>query len=696
MRPFATLVRPLRLALVLVFAASACVELPLEGADDSGEPVGTIAGPFTPVVGGGKEDSASVAAIAAELAYYSTQVWEIRNQWEDRATVEAKQAGLAWAAGSNLNWDEKYAAWVKGLRRVRSAAGWYDTFELTAPYGKTVSAPALECAETAMFLRVVFASWYGLPFYLESIDSAGRRVFLGHFGWRTTAGRYGTSPLFKTAYKDYTGRNLARDGWPKDAALRLRGLDGATNDEQPFIAADAHFGAYVDELFLNKRVGHFLIYLLDNYGSMHLATSTNTYNLKPEALRAGDVLVERWQRSGIGHTLVVKQVEALPDGKLAADLASGSMPRRQPKWEEAVPAKSYFTSQYTGGSALASDGASYASYGGGIKRFRVTKKVAGMWQNGLMTADLPNWINSTNLTALGARPARFQSLLGSPDPTALRDALLRGIEDRRATLAHNPAACNPRMQREDLFRSLYTVLQTSFGMSRSEVDRQYRKLEDYVFAELTYSKSKTCCWNSTDANMYQIVMDYSASLQQPGSCSEPPVFKAQGGAYAAYKAYAAQTGRAAQWKDWTEDESCPQRTSIDDVEPAHDAQAYCIVQGGGAASCADDRLAGNQSLETAAVTAAGHYADLRICNGKSDYFKVSVPAGHSVVVSASFTHASGDLDLRVTDAGGVQVAQSEGTGSTETVTLNTAGDFYVRVFGFGTAQNAYALDVVLQ
>lgn len=72
------------------------------------------------------------------------------------------------------------------------------------------------------------------------------------------------------------------------------------------IAADAHFGADLDEVHLNKRAGYFTVLALDYLGSMNLADSANTYNIVPDTLRAGDVLVERWQRSGIGHTLVVQ------------------------------------------------------------------------------------------------------------------------------------------------------------------------------------------------------------------------------------------------------------------------------------------------------------------------------------------------------------------------------------------------------
>jgi len=80
-----------------------------------------------------------------------------------------------------------------------------------------------------------------------------------------------------------------------------------------------------------------------------LADPANAYNLVPDAVRPGDVLIERWQRVGIGHTLVVKDVVVLGEGNLDAALVSGSMPRRQGKWESGVVSKSYFTNENTGG-----------------------------------------------------------------------------------------------------------------------------------------------------------------------------------------------------------------------------------------------------------------------------------------------------------------------------------------------------------
>ena len=93
----------------------------------------------------------------------------------------------------------------------------------------TLPAPALECAEVAMFLRITFASWYGLPFYLTAVDGSGTRIYFGHFGVRTKNGSWGGLPNFKTAYADYSD---TWDGgaWPSDSKLLARKLSKNGDD----------------------------------------------------------------------------------------------------------------------------------------------------------------------------------------------------------------------------------------------------------------------------------------------------------------------------------------------------------------------------------------------------------------------------------------------------------------------------------
>ena len=172
-----------------------------------------------------------------------------------------------------------------------------------------------------------------------------------------------------------TAEEIASQGWPKDDKLRQRGLYGG-GDDMDFIEEGARAGAYFDEIFLNKRAGHFMRLVLAYFGSMNLASSRNTYNIKPQVVRAGDVLLERWQRTGIGHTLVVKQVTPLEAGHMEAQLVSGlDAPPAALNGKTGAASNAYFTSEECGGEGTNYDGDEYANVGGGIKRWRVTKNI---------------------------------------------------------------------------------------------------------------------------------------------------------------------------------------------------------------------------------------------------------------------------------------------------------------------------------
>jgi hypothetical protein len=564
LRPFAFSLLALSLALGCTDSSSPTDE------EDYG-----MAGPFEDKEPVGKADSAGIPGPPVSTDTSETQVWTARNGWEDTDTAEAKKAGMAWGENSGLNWDQKYKAWVESMKKEQGVDGWYETFRLTTPWGRELPTPKLECSEVAMFLRIAFASWYALPFYMTSTDSQGTRVYFGHFGARTLTQRYKNTPRYGSAYKDYSQMTPEQynAAWPHDAGLRAKGLSGGSDDVD-FIAPGARAGAYFDEIFLNKRVGHFLMLMLDYFGSMNLANSRNTFNLKPQAVSQGDVLVERWQTNGIGHTLVVKHVVPLSEGKIEAQLASGSMPRRQPKWEDGIASKNYFTSDQCGGEGAAWDGTEYVKLGGGLKRWRVTKNIKGTWTNTWMKGDEASWINDTDYETLKKRPAEFGTLLGEVPPEQMRDALLRMIDDARMHLSNYPASCSARENRERAFTELYKLMTDKFGVSKDQVDTQYRKIEDYIFAPLVYTQSKTCCWNSSTSAMYQIILDYEKTLQANG-CKQPLVFKATAGGYKVFADYAAQTGRAELWKDWSEDEPCAQKSVQDDTEAPVEWTPYC-------------------------------------------------------------------------------------------------------------------------
>jgi hypothetical protein len=501
----------------------------------------------------------------------STEVWTVSRRWYERSD----EAGVAWSADSGLTWDEKFAAWVDAMQPTPSDDG-YVTVDLLTPWGDTLPAPRLECAEMAMFLRVTFAAWHELPFFVTAWHTDVGNVHMGHMGIVDHDGqRVPGFPSFAVDYDDHRGDTPVSEhvgAWPSDPALAAAALTALRDDGNEFLGDEAYAGAYFDTIFGNKRVGHLLLRLLTHHGSVHLASPTNTFDLAPEALREGDFVVQRWSDWGIGHVVVLKGVDHV-DGQIDAEVVYGSMPRIQPKWYDESLSLPYLTSRTTGSGELDGSGVPYSAYGGGLKRWRTPVAKSGRWVNIVPVADRDHYIDDDDLQALEARPVQLAALLGDLSPTEHRDALLERIETARQALRSKPASCTNRTRREEAFAELYALMSESFGMDRAEVDATYRTLDDHVFAELDYTQSKTCCWNGTTEAMADVVLDYAELEQQQaeadGTCVQPTVFRAEassGDGYQRWAEHAALLG--VEWVDWSEDETCPWRdVAADTVMP---------------------------------------------------------------------------------------------------------------------------------
>lgn len=513
----------------------------------------------------------------------ATEVWSVTNAWSDKDTPAARKAGIAWGENSGLTWEEKYSAWVSSLETIPDANGWGTTISIKTPFGdKKLPGPTLECAEVAMFMRATFASWYHLPFFLKGWDSEGKRfMYAGHFGFIDGSGNaIGGFPAFKSKYKDYEKTWKVGDAWPSDANLRMKRL--GDNDTVKFLSGpngeEVGAGAYFDEVYLNKRTGHFMRLLLLYFGSVNLADGSNMFHIEPEATSPGDVLLERWQKKGIGHTIPVFKVTSPIEGKLAIDVATGSMPRRQPRYEDAMQARSYFFMDATGGPGTTFEGDAYAKLGGGIRRWRTPVKQNGRWMNAISNADKAVAISDSDVEAIAARPARFKEILISGSPEEQKAALVAKIQAARQHLSQSPASCSARENREKAFESLY-ALAPQLGTTAAALDQELRTTDDYVFGELEYTKSKTCCWNSTTPAMAEIIADLAReekeAAEAEGVCRAPTVFKSQADGYKLWKDHAVKMGRGADWLEWSEDEPCEQRNVAADTEAAFEGTPFC-------------------------------------------------------------------------------------------------------------------------
>ncbi|MEO6776980.1 MAG: hypothetical protein ABI467_28845 [Kofleriaceae bacterium] len=554
-----------------LMAFSACTDTPADDTDDV-----TELDPGPPL---GKEDSAGIAALSATADYSASQAWAVTNQWEDTTTPDAKLAGMAWPANSGLDWDQKFSAWVGSFQQIPSFDSWFQTVTITTPFGKSVAGPKVDCADLALLLRISFAAWYHLPIYLVGYDGH-TPVYFGHFGVRTAAGPWKSAPLF-AKYKDYSNQTAAQYGasWPSDAPLRTRGI--SSGDALPFLGAGAREGAFLDEIHLNKRAARLVLFAQAYLGSHNMVDSQNTYNLVPEAVRTGDVLMFARSRSIDGHTTIVTRVDQLDAGRIQLQAIYGNDPPAQPAWQDPGSTRSLFIDNEGGGPVLNTPYGGttlYSHLNGGLKRFRVAKVNHGRWFNTWMNADEASWINDTDYTKIGARIATFAALLNDGDPVAQRDQLLSVIAEKRAYLQAHPSSCAARTGREDAFTSLYGLMEDKFGMDHTAVDNLYRTtIDDYIFQPLDYSRSRTCCWNHTTNQMYAVIAAYVASLQI-ADCATPPVFLLKSNSYDPFASFASTSGHGTDWVPWTQDEACAAAGATDDVVlPVANLTPWCAL-----------------------------------------------------------------------------------------------------------------------
>ena len=104
-----------------------------------------------------------------------TEVWSADNAWADTNTANAKKAGIAWPANSGLSWEQKYRKWISSFEKI-DGRSYGKTIRIQTPWGKTMDGPVLECADVAQWLRMTFAAWYHLPFYMTGYMN-GRTVY---------------------------------------------------------------------------------------------------------------------------------------------------------------------------------------------------------------------------------------------------------------------------------------------------------------------------------------------------------------------------------------------------------------------------------------------------------------------------------------------------------------------------------------
>jgi hypothetical protein len=120
------------------------------------------------------------------------------------------------------------------------------------------------------------------------------------------------------------------------------------------------------------------------------------------------------------------------------------------------------------------------------------------------------------------------------------------------------------------------------------------------------------------------------------------------------------------------------------------------VCGGGPAICTNDGLEPNDTTAAATLASAPSYADLQICSGDVDVFRIDGAFRDLVTVRVSgFSHAAGDLDLRLVSPAGTILAASESASDAEETSycLGDPARIFAQVLGYRGAQNGYDVSI---
>lgn len=271
-------------------------------------------------------------------------------------TCQAWSVTRAWTEvrSDGLTWEELFATWVG---RVGSAP-LQDQAEILLP------------VDSPLLLRAAFASRYALPFFVEAWDRQTAQVIhAGHFG-----------------VVDASGRCMVVDD-------EGRGSPGLA------------------VLFPRPRPRLLARFLHTHLDGANLADDANTFHVLPERTRAGDVLLERWDREGAGHTLSVARIDVGADGRMAVEVVLAGAPGTPPTVAGPADARWYFTLATAGGPGHAADGTPYAALGGGLRRWRTAVATDSRWRNVVLQPRAAGFLDSRDLQAIAARPARFGELL---------------------------------------------------------------------------------------------------------------------------------------------------------------------------------------------------------------------------------------------------------------------------------------------
>jgi len=294
------------------------------------------------------------------------------------------------------------------------------------------------------------------------------------------------------------------------------------------------------------------------YFSGNVAEPANTYYIKPEYIRAGDVQMHRhhpWD--GIGHTITIQNVNSLNGYLQSVSLIQSYMPTHP-----------WISDGYSELTHYRPNPENYS----GLRRWKRPVKRNGRWY-----LDKDNSVAASNDEVVN-NPETFKELFNISAEEQV-NALLATIEQSRIAQQDNPNSCRRREDREAAFAMLYELYRTkselyqplgftgepTFDEIRPAVDRLHRTINDFIWAEMHYEGSWVCHWNPGNTEINQSMYDAAVAYNQQialanNGCQGLRVFRSENvdnydgsDGFDDLKYWAVQNGY--QWDDYTLDPS---------------------------------------------------------------------------------------------------------------------------------------------
>ncbi|MEO1267663.1 MAG: PPC domain-containing protein, partial [Myxococcota bacterium] len=115
-------------------------------------------------------------------------------------------------------------------------------------------------------------------------------------------------------------------------------------------------------------------------------------------------------------------------------------------------------------------------------------------------------------------------------------------------------------------------------------------------------------------------------------------------------------------------------------------------------TCEEDPREDNDTISEAKPLEQTRMVTGRVCTGDDDLFAIEVPPGGDLVLTLSFVHAGGDLDLQLLSSSGQPLAESTTATDNEFIRarIEQGGAVIARIWGYEGASNSYTLSYAIE